>query len=258
MKKMLLLALTMVLVFSGLGDATAEMRKVKVGTEGAYPPFNYIDSKGNLVGFDVDIAKALCKAANFDCTFVVQDWDGIIPGLLAKKYDAIIASMNITEEREKVVDFTDKYYQTPAKFVAKEGAKFEITREGLAGKKVAVQRATIQENYLRAYFDKCDIRVYATQDEASADLVSGRVDLFMSDSVALLEGFLKKPAGAGFEFIGPSFFDKKYLGRGAGIAIRKGEKELVSAFNEALEKIRADGTYKMINNKYFDFDVYGD
>src|SRR5262245_41140975 len=129
-----------------------DKRKVKIGTEGAYPPFNSIDTSGELVGFDIDIAKALCDAANFECEFVVQDWDGIIPGLIAKKYDAIIASMSITDERRKAVDFTDKYYNTPAKFVAAEGAGFDISPEGLAGKAIGVQRATIHENFVRAKF----------------------------------------------------------------------------------------------------------
>ena len=150
---------------------------MRIGTEGAYPPFNSIDSEGNLVGFDIDIAKALCEAADFDCEFVIQDWDGIIPGLLAKKYDAIVASMSITPERAEVVDFTNKYYNTPAKFVAAEGAGFDISPEGLAGKSIGVQRATIHENFLRDNFPDLDISVYAAQDEANLDLVNGRVDL---------------------------------------------------------------------------------
>lgn len=241
-----------------IAPASAQMKKVLIGTEGAYPPFNYIDSDGNLVGFDVDIAKALCEAANFECEFVVQDWDGIIPGLLAKKYDAIIASMSITEERKQKVDFTDKYYNTPAKFVAKEGADIEISKEGLAGKSVAVQRATIHENFVRDNFgDVVDIRAYATQDEANMDLVSGRVDLVLADSVVLLEGFLRTDAGKGFAFIGPDFTDPKWFGDGAGIAVRKGEDDLREALNAAIAQIRSDGTYKQINEKYFDFDVYG-
>ncbi|WP_284735945.1 ABC transporter substrate-binding protein [Dongia deserti] len=240
------------------GSAIAEdMKKVKIGTEGAYPPFNSIDPNGKLVGFDIDIAKALCKAAKFDCEFVVQDWDGIIDGLNAKKYDAIIASMSITEERKKVVDFTKKYYNTPAKFVAKKDANLEISPEGLKGKAVGVQRATIHENFLRDNFPDVDIRTYATQDEANADLVAGRVDLVMADSVALLEGFLETPEGADFEFVGPNYSEPKWHGEGAGIAIRKGDTELLNALNKAIDQIRADGTYKAINDKYFDFDVYG-
>jgi arginine/ornithine transport system substrate-binding protein len=240
------------------GAASAQMKKVRVGTEGAYPPFNFIDSDGKLQGFDVDIANALCAAAKLDCEFVVQDWDGIIPGLLAKKFDAIIASMSITEERKKKVDFTEMYYNSPAKFVTKAGANTEITKEGLKGKVVAVQRATIHENFLRDNFgDVIEIRSYATQDEANADLAAGRVDLVLADSIALDEGFLKTDAGKGFAFTGPGFSDPKWFGDGAGIAVRKGDDELREALNKAIQQIRADGTYKKINDKYFEFDVYG-
>jgi lysine-arginine-ornithine-binding protein len=256
-KKLISLAIAGAMMLAA-GSAAAEMRKVRIGTEGAYPPFNSIDSGGNLVGFDIEIAKALCAAAEFECEFVVQDWDGIIPGLVAKKYDAIIASMSITEERKQTVDFTGKYYNTPAKFVAKKGAGLEIGFDSLAGKVVGVQRATIHENFLRDKFPGIEVKVYATQDEANADLVAGRTDLVMADSVALLEGFLKTAEGADFEFVGPDYNDPTYHGEGAGIAIRKGETDLVEAFNAAIDKIRADGTYKTINDKYFDFDVYGE
>lgn len=240
------------------GASAHEEKAVRIGTEGAYPPFNSIDPSGKLVGFDIDIANALCEAAHFKCEFVVQDWDGMIPGLLAKKYDAIIASMSITEERKKKVDFTGKYYNTPAKFVARKGAGFTITPEGLKGKSVSVQRATTHENFLRDNFPGMDIRVYATQDEANADLVSGRVDLVHADSVALLDGFLNTDAGKDFEYVGPDYNIPQWHGEGAGIAIRKGEDDLREAFNKAIAQIRADGTYKAINAKYFDFDVYGD
>ena len=239
------------------GAQAEDMRKVKIGTEGAYPPFNSIDPSGELVGFDIDIAKALCDAANFECEFVIQDWDGIIPGLIAKKYDAIIASMSITEQRKEVVDFTERYYLTPAKFIAAEGSDFDFSPEGLADKAIGVQRATTHENFVRAKFPDADVRPYATQDEANADLVSGRLDLVMADSTALSDGFLKTDAGKGFTFVGPDYYDPEYHGEGAGIAIRKGEDDLRAAFNEAIEKIRADGTYQAINDKYFDFDVYG-
>jgi lysine-arginine-ornithine-binding protein len=239
------------------GVHAQDKRKVKIGTEGAYPPFNSIDPNGKLVGFDIDIANALCAAANFECEFVVQDWDGIIPGLIAKKYDAIVASMSITDQRKEVVDFTNKYYLTPAKFIAAKGGNFDFSPEGLAGKSIGVQRATTHENFARAKFPEADIRPYATQDEANADLASGRLDLVMADSVALLEGFLKTDAGKDFEFVGPDYYDPKYHGEGAGIAVRKGEDDLRLAFDEAIDKIRADGTYQVINDKYFDFDVYG-
>ncbi len=258
MKKIFTATVAVLAIALMAGTASAQMKKVRVGTEGAYPPFNYIDSNGKLQGFDVDIANALCAAAKLDCEFVVQDWDGIIPGLLAKKFDAIIASMSITEERKKKVDFTDKYYTSPAKFVTKAGANIEITKEGLKGKSVGVQRATIHENFLQDNFgDVIEIRSYATQDEANADLASGRVDLVLADSIALDEGFLKTDAGKGFAFTGPGFSDPKWFGDGAGIAVRKGDDELREALNKAILQIRADGTYKKINDKYFEFDVYG-
>lgn len=249
---------TVVVGLFASGVSAHEAKTVRIGTEGAYPPFNSIDPNGKLVGFDVDIANALCKAAHFKCEFVVQDWDGIIPGLLAKKFDAIIASMSITEERKKKVDFTAKYYSTPAKFVARKGAGFTITPEGLKGKSVSVQRATTHENFIRDNFPGMDVRVYATQDEANADLAVGRVDLVHADSVVLLGGFLNTDAGKDFEYVGPDYSVPQWHGDGAGIAVRQGEDDLREAFNAAIKQIRSDGTYKKINTKYFDFDVYGD
>lgn len=243
----------------GIVTGTAQAgQKVKIGTEGAYPPFNSIDKDGKLVGFDIDIANALCKAANFECEFVVQDWDGMIPGLMAKKYDAVIASMSITEERRQKVDFTGKYYTTPAKFFAHKDSGLVVSPEGLKGKSIAVQRATTHENFLNDnYASIVTIKAYATQDEAYLDLVSGRADAGIADSVAVMDGFLGTDQGKDFRFFGPDFNEVKWFGEGAGIAIRKGEGDLVKAFNDAIAKIRANGTYAKINDKYFDFDVYG-
>ena len=236
-----------------------EIKKVRIGTEGAYPPFNYVDSEGNLQGFDVDVAKALCDAMDVECEFIVQDWDGMIPGLLAKKYDAIIASMSITEERKKKVDFTNKYYQTPAKFVAKKGAFTDFDEDSLDGKVVGVQRATIHENFVREKFgDQVEIRSYATLDEANMDLVSGRLDLVCADSVPLQESLLDKDYGEDYTFVGPGYIDEKWFGEGIGIALRKDDDRLKEMFNKAITKIRNDGTYQKINAKYFDFDVYGE
>ncbi|MBV8649951.1 MAG: ABC transporter substrate-binding protein [Alphaproteobacteria bacterium] len=239
------------------GAAAAQLQKVRIATEGAYAPFNFRDADGTLQGFDVDIAKALCAEAKFDCTIVAQDWDGIIPGLLVKKYDAIIASMSITEQRKKSIDFTDKYYQTPARFVARKGSNIEISEAGLKGKTIGVQRATIHAGFIHeTYGTIAAIKEYDTQDNANLDLIAGRVDLVLADSVVLLEGFLNKPEGKDFAFVGPiprgSIVDE-----GAGIGIRKGDTKLKDAFNAAIKAIRANGTYKKINDKYFSFDVYG-
>jgi len=259
MKKGLFVIVLMLTVFATQSLFAGDIQKIRVGTEGAYPPFNYIDKDGNLQGFDIDITNALCDAAGIECELITQDWDGIIPGLIAKKYDCIIASMSMTPEREKKVDFTNKYYQTPAKFVAKKGAGYEITPEGLQGKNVGVQRATVHENFVRDKFgDSVNIKAYATQDEANMDLTSGRIDLVIADSVVLLGGFLETDAGEDYEFVGPGFTQEKWFGKGIGIAVRKGDTELVELLNNAIDEIRANGVYKKINDKYFDFDVYGD
>ena len=259
MKKGCIVALILLVALS-VGKATArDWKTVRIGTEGAYPPFNFIDNDGRLQGFDIDIANALCRAMGAECTYAVQDWDGLLPGLLAKKYDCIIASMSITEERKKRVDFTDKYYRTPAKFVAKKGAGIKISKEGLKGKIVGVQRATVSEYFLRDNFgDSVKIKSYATQDEANMDLTSGRIDLVIADAVVLRGGLLETEAGQGFELIGPDFDNKKWFGDGIGIAVRKEDSDLRDRLNKAIKAIRADGTYKKINAKYFDFDVYGD
>lgn len=233
--------------------------KIRIGVEGAYPPFSWVTTTGELQGFDIEIANALCEEMGAECTLVQQDWDGIIPALLARKYDAIIASMSITEERKKKVDFSNKYYSTPAKFAQKKGAGIEISAEGLKGKTVGVQRATIHDNFLTGEFgDSVDIRRYGTQDEAYLDAVAGRLDLLLADSVAMAEGFLSTDEGAGWEMVGPGFTDPKYFGDGAGIAIRKNNQDLVDKFNAAIDALRASGKYQEINAKYFDFDVYGE
>jgi arginine/ornithine transport system substrate-binding protein len=254
-----LIAAVVGIAFTSLAFTSADAgMKVRMGTEGAYPPFNNVDDQGKLVGFDIDVGNAICDAAGFECTWVIQDWDGIIPGLLAKKFDTIIASMSITAERKEKVDFSDMYYSTPAKFFAKKGAGITISKAGLKGKTIGVQRATIHENFARDNFgDVADIKSYATQDEVYLDMASGRLDTGVADSVAVDEGFIQTDAGKGFEMIGPGFNDPKWFGDGAGIAVRKGEDKLRSAINAAIKKILADGTYKKINAKYFDFDVYG-
>lgn len=192
------------------------------------------------------------------CELVEQDWDGIIPALLARRFDAIVASMSITEERKRRVDFTDKYYHTPAKFVAPKDTGLEATPESLRGKSVGVQRGTIHQCYMEKHFPGADLRLYGTQDEVFLDLAAGRLDAQISDSIQALEGFLTQPEGENFAFLGGDQFDLECHGEGAGIAVRKGDDDLREAFNAAIRAIRADGTYAEINARYFEFDIFGD
>jgi polar amino acid transport system substrate-binding protein len=241
---------------SGLAVAK-EWTNVRIGTEGAYPPFNFVDSNGELKGFDVDIAKAICDKMKVSCEFVAQDWDGIIPALLAGKYDAIIASMSITEERAKKVDFTDKYYNTPPKFVGrKDSGITETTPEALKGKVLGAQSSTIHANYLEKYYNDSEVKLYGTQDEANADLASGRLDAIIADSVVLWEWTTKTEDGSCCDFLPGDHDDEEIFGKGAGIAVRKEDADLKAMLNKGLAEILADGTYQKINDQYFPFPIY--
>ena len=256
MKKLIAVAVVAMMIL-GTSVSANEWNKIRVGVEGAYPPFSWVEKDGTLKGFDIDIAMALCEEIGAECVLVPQDWDGIIPALLARKYDAIIASMSITEERKKKVAFSDKYYNTPAKFARKKGSGITISKAGMKGKKVGVQRATTHDNFITAEFgDSVEIKRYGTQDEAYLDAISGRVDLLLADSIAMEDGFLKTDKGKGWEFVGPGYSDPKYFGVGAGIAVRKSDGELAKLFSLAIKVIRSNGVYHRINGKYFAFDVY--
>ena len=232
--------------------------KLRIATEGAYPPFNQLEPDGSLAGFDVDIAKAICADMKVECEFVKQDWDGLIPGLLAKKFDLIAASMTITDERKKKVDFTVKYYQTPSQFSAKKGSGLDVTPEGLKGKSIGVQRGTIHACYVEQLFNESDVKLYPSQQEAFNDLMNGRLDVVFSDTIGAMEQLLKPEGGEGYELVGPPAQDPGCLGEGVGIALRKGNGELRDRLNKAIKDIREDGTYEKINMKYFPFDIYGD
>ncbi|MDH3219536.1 MAG: ABC transporter substrate-binding protein [Gammaproteobacteria bacterium] len=240
-----------------LGMGSSQAADLRIGVEGAYPPFSWKESDGTLKGFDIEIAEALCAEMKSKCTMVEQDWDGMIPALLAKKYDAIVASMSITEERKKRVDFTDKYYNTPAKFVAKKGSSLEISKAGLKGKRIGLQRGTTHQCFMEKHFPDAELVLYATQEEVFQDLAIGRIDAQFSDSIAADDGFLKTDAGKDFAFIGGDQHDMECHGEGAGIAVRKSDDKLREEFNAAIKAIRANGVYQKINAKYFEFDIFG-
>ena len=246
------LAVVMMLWATG---AVCSAESLRIANEGAYPPFNSITADGELQGFDVDIAKALCEKMGVAPEFVVQDWNGIITGLLAKKYECIISSMSITDERKKKVAFTDPYYQVPARFVTLKGSGLEISREGLQGKRVGVQRATTYANYLEGeYGGVVEIVYYDTIDDHNMDLANGRVDAVLGQAYLMGE-WMEKPEAKDFVIVGEPVTDVKYIGYGAGIAVRQEDQELRKRLDRALDEIIADGTHKRIADKYFDFDL---
>ena len=243
-------AVTGTVLFAGTAFADFE-GPVRIATEGAYAPFNAIDSGGQLVGFDVEIANALCEAMGAECEIVAQDWDGIIPGLLAGNYDAIVASMSITDERKQQVDFTDPYYSNFLRFVAGEGSGIGDIGD-LEDKAVGAQRATISSQYLEDNMaGDVEIKLYDTQDAAYLDLRAGRIDAMLTDVYPAYD-WMQQADNSGYVFVA----DQIDIDDKIGIAVRQEDDELREALNEALAEIRANGTYAEINARYFPFDIY--
>ena len=238
-----------------------EVGPLKVAIDPTYEPFTFKSADGQPTGFDVDVANALCEQIKRKCEFVEQVWDSMIPGLNAKKYDVIISSMSATDERKQEIDFTDKYYQTPSRIVLKKGTKFtDLT--SLKGKKIGVLKGSTQEKYAMDNLKPVGVVVnsYEAQDQVYLDIKSGRIDGTVADFLEVTGGFLSKPEGAKYEFVGPVLSDVKYFA-GAAVALRKGEDKLKGELNEAIKAIRANGTYKTLNDKYFakyNIDVYGE
>ncbi|WP_149142819.1 transporter substrate-binding domain-containing protein [Gemmobacter caeruleus] len=255
MKKLALTALAALMLS---GAAMAETVKVGIAAE-PYPPFASPDASGKWTGWEVDLIGAVCKAAEMECEIVPVAWDGIIPALTAGQIDAIMASMSITEERLKTIDFSNKYYNTPTVIVAAKGGDIAATPEGLAGKILGVQVSTIHEAYAQKHFagSVAEIKVYQTQDEANQDLVAGRIDATQADSIAL-DAFLASAEGAACcEVKGAVADDPDVLGLGVGVGLRKGEDALKEKFNAGIAKVLEDGTYEAISKRYFASSIYG-
>lgn len=235
------------------------MQEIRVAIDPTYEPFTYKTPDGKPTGFDVDIAEALCKEIQRKCVYVEQVWDGMIPGLQARKYDVIISSMSITDERKQVVDFSDKYYNTPSRIVVKADTPF-TDLGSLKGKRIGVLKGSTQEKYAMGELSPVGVNVipYEAQDQVYLDIRSGRLDGTVADSVEVTGGFLSKPEGEGYGFVGPVLSDVKYYGYGVGVAMRKGEDQLREQINAAIQAIRSNGVYETVSKKYFDFDVYGD
>jgi lysine-arginine-ornithine-binding protein len=236
--------------------APAEQQRLRIASEGANPPFSTIDAKGELSGFDIDIARALCAKMEAECEIAAQDWDGIIPALLARKYDAIVASLNVTEDRKKVVAFTKPYYRSPSVFVVRKGTDVkDLSPKALSGKSIGVQTATNHSAFLEDKYGHSIVRLYNTVADAYRDLAAGRVEYVLYDKLAVYD-WLRSPEGDCCEIAPGELNDLAYFGSGVAIALRKGDEVLLKRFNAAIDDIVADGTYAAINAKYFPFPIY--
>ncbi|WP_413154697.1 transporter substrate-binding domain-containing protein [Bartonella sp. cb54] len=250
MKSLAIALITGATLFTQLANA----KMLKIASEGSYPPFSYIDSNNKLHGFDIDISYALCEKMNVECTITTQDFDGIIPGLLAKKYDAIIASLAPTQERLQKIDFTDAYYNTElAVIVTKNSGIKEISAKAFKGKNLGVQSNTTQAAYAEDHYasEGVNIKLYPTAIEVNRDLVSHRLDVIIFDKLQALN-WLENEGKDCCLLLGTLQGTKAPI----AIGIRQNNNDLKNMFNEAIEKIRADGTYNRIMKKYFTFDIY--
>jgi lysine/arginine/ornithine transport system substrate-binding protein len=259
------LIVTLTLLFASLITwlpwvSAKDWKVIRFGVDPSYPPFESKAADGSLVGFDIDLGKALCAKLNAKCLWVENDFDGMIPALQARKIDAVLSDMSVTDKRRQQIDFTNKISFSPTRMVAKAGSNLQPTAESLRGKNIGVEQGTIQETYAKTYFEPNGVNVvsYQNQDQVYADLKSGRLEAALQDEAQASVGFLKTPEGHGFEFSGPELNDTKILGSAAAIGLRKGDTDLKEALNSALADLLKDGTYQGIAKKYFDFNIYGD
>lgn len=258
------------------GVSAQDWSTVRIATEGAYPPWNATDSSGNLVGFEIDLAEDLCQRMQVECEIVAQDWEGIIPALQAGKYDAIMAGMSITDERQKVISFSDTYRDTPARFAVLEDSELaeaglatdiidlstvepedeqaiEAMRAALEGKTVGVQTATIHQNFLEEYMgDAIEVRLYDTQENLDLDLQAGRIDTALADMGYWIP-LMETEKGADFTLVGPGFA-KGIFGQGVGVGLRKEDEDLREMFNQAIAAAKEDGTIARLGQEWFGFD----
>jgi lysine-arginine-ornithine-binding protein len=246
---------TFVLPLLALMGGTALAEPLRIATEGAYPPFNMRNASGELVGLEVDLARELCKRMNRECEIVAQDWDGIIPALLAAKYDGIMATMSITEERKKKIAFSNPYLDVPAYFIGLAASGIDGTEATLKGKAVGVQRGTTHERYLQAKFaGVVEVRTYDTVENALIDLKAGRIDAMIANAATAL-GWMKAPDGGALAMLGGPLRDAAIFGPGVGVGLRQEDAALKAEFDKAIAAVIADGTLDAISAAYVPFSL---
>ncbi|EGH30013.1 extracellular solute-binding protein [Pseudomonas syringae pv. japonica str. M301072] len=257
MKKAWLTLSALALCIAAGNTMAKEYKELRFGVDPSYAPFESKAADGSLVGFDIDLGNAICKELKVTCKWVESDFDGMIPGLKARKFDGVISSMTVTPAREKVIDFSNELFSGPTSLVFKRGAGFTADPASLKGKTVGYEQGTIQEAYAKAVLDKAGIstKAYANQDQVYSDLTSGRLDASIQDMLQAELGFLKSPAGADYEVSKP--IDSELLPAKTAIGIAQGNKELKALLDKGIEAMHKDGTYAEIQKKHFgDLNLY--
>ncbi|BCF97841.1 ABC transporter substrate-binding protein [Paraburkholderia sp. PGU19] len=251
-------ALCVALAVMASGAMAKEWKTVRIGVDASYPPFESVAPSGQMIGFDVDLTRALCAKMNVRCVWIPQDLDGIIPALKAKKFDIIVSSLTVTDKRREQIDFSDRLFDAPARMIAKKGSPLLPTVESLEGKHVGVEQGSTQEAYAKAYWEPKGVTIvpYQNQDQVYADLATGRLDAALQDELQADAGFLKTPRGKDFAWAGPEVKDPKTLGEGTAIGVRKEDGELKAKLNKALAEVHQDGTFTKLEKQYFDVDIF--
>lgn len=241
------------LISAGTMLSPANAEQLKIATDATFPPFESVDASGRVVGYDIELMEAICEAAKLDCDIFNAAWDGMIPGLIDGKYDALISQLTVTDKRRRVIAFSDVYSHPTFRFVAKKGAALDVTPEGLAGKIIAVQTGTPMDAYVTAHFPQATIKRYDSGSAPYLELTAGRADLHISYQAQIIHSFLKSDAGSDFELVGPQLTgkDAKEFGEGVAIAINKKNTALVEEINKGLAAVRESGKLDALNAKYF-------
>ncbi len=261
MRRSMFMIVALLLAVSSTARAEAVLR---IGFEGAYPPFNEIGPTGKPAGFDIDVAEALCRQMRVRCVFVQRPWstlqEAILgrPGIFGSQIDAIVSSVSITPSRERTATFTKPYYHVPAEFIARKGTIKKADAATLRGKRIGVQAHTTHDDFVSSQFGATATIVrFATLPQATAALARGEVDVVLGDALALDLSFLQTRKGKDFAFVPPSFTDPRWFGDGVGVVVKPGDGALRAKFDSAIDAIRADGVLKRISERYFAFDIDG-
>jgi lysine-arginine-ornithine-binding protein len=242
---------------AAVSASAKDWKTVRIGMDASYAPFESVNQQGQIVGFEVDYANAICERIHVTCTFQNQDWDGVIPALLAGKFDVIFSSMAITPPRKQKVIFSDVYYATSPVFVGQASDKSDdVSPAALKGKTIGTQSSSIHANYLAAFYKDSEIKLYPTQDEPNLDLASGRIDYVVGDGLVEQDFVDKKGAGC-CRIVAKIKRVPDIHGPGVGAAFRPDDTDLRDLFNKAIVELDNDGTYKKIEDKYFKVDIRG-
>ncbi|MGI4857195.1 MAG: ABC transporter substrate-binding protein [Janthinobacterium lividum] len=258
-RRALALSLSLALLAVSGAAAAKDWSTIRIGIDPTYPPFESLAKDGSIKGFDVDLGNALCERLKAKCVWVQSSFDGLIPGLQARKFDVILSSMAATAKRREQIEFTNRLYRNQTRLIAKAGAGLMPTADGLKGKRIGVEQGTVQETYGRQKWAGAGAQIVAYQnyDQAYADLTTGRIDGVLMDAVQGQQGFLDTPAGKGYAFAGGVVYDPTIMGDGDAAGVRKTDSDLRQALDGAIAGMLVDGTYQRIEKRYFNFDMYG-